>query len=57
MTSDDSYIEYDDCTIEEIAEEPFTLLIDDNRFIAYCSYIRFVVNFDDYTIKVVNDEL
>ena len=43
--------------LKAVYKEPFTLLIDENRFIAYCSCIRFTVNFDDYSIEVTSDEL
>ena len=43
--------------LKAVYKEPFTLLIDDKVFIAHCSYIRFIVKFEDYSIEVVNDEL
>lgn len=43
--------------LKAVYKESFTLLIDDNRFIAYCSRIRFTVNLDNYSIEVTSDEL
>ena len=43
--------------LKAVYKEPFTLLIEDNLFIAYCSYISFTISFDDYSIVVYSDEL
>ena len=43
--------------LKAVYGESFTLLLEDDIFIAYCSYISFTVNFDDSSIVVTNNEL
>lgn len=43
--------------LKAVYKESFTLLIEDDIFIAYCSYISFTVSFDDYSIVVYSNEL
>ena len=43
--------------LKAVYKEPFTLLIEDDIFIACCSYIKFKVSFDDYSIVVSSNEL
>ena len=43
--------------LKAVYGESFTLLLEDDIFIAYCSYISFTVDFDDSSIVVTNNEL